>query len=208
MALRNVYNQYSKDIDVPSIQTETLSVVNGPKIISHTVDPSGNYTIVNQDGQTVLQFDNNANLVDGVLLQAIIANTDEITTVANNLNTTQTTITNLQTEVDGINTTVTNMQNNGNGPQSLNSVLTIGNNAQGKNILNVNSLTVAQIDMGSVTISSNNSSLVLNGEINCSNVNTIQTYINRLKYFFSVFSQGVGIIDPNTGQQFDFSNLL
>ena len=39
-------------------------------------------------------------------------------------------------------------------------------------------------------------------------VTTLTTYMQHLIYFMKILSKSLNIIDPNTGNQFDFTNLL
>jgi hypothetical protein len=195
--------------------TETvgnMQIQNGSNVVNHTVDSSGNYVITNQNNQKLLKFDNNANLIDGALLQGIIANTDEITIVANNLNTLQTSFTALQNSIGG-----------GEGSQNIASVLTVGNDAGGLNLINLDQLSANRIYLDGLGITTNGSKVsipnVQTGELdvttiylNNQNFNTqlseIQSYITKLKYFFNIFRQSAIIIDPATGSPYNWNNLI
>ncbi|MDR3550877.1 MAG: hypothetical protein P4L31_05645, partial [Candidatus Babeliales bacterium] len=124
-------------------------------------------------------------------------------------------------------TRITTIETSGGGGGSipgLSSVLTTSNDASNQPIENVSILEVnSHLSITGLHITANVNNIVMpnvsTGSIICdqlylnnvdlnTRITNIETYINNQKYFFSVLSQGVNIIDPNTGQPFNFSNLL
>ncbi|MDR3678350.1 MAG: hypothetical protein P4L41_00180 [Flavipsychrobacter sp.] len=212
------------NIDSTNVVSSNLQVTNGTHTVSHTVDASGNYNVTNQNNLKLLQFDSNANLIDGVLSQAIVTNTDEITVVANNLSTLDTTLSNLQSEVQGILTTVNNMQNSGNGPQGLNSVLAIGHYAGGQNISSVGALGASSVSIGAVNLTTDgNSHLIISNDVVANiqanqillggvdlntRITAIETYLQGLSNFFQSFRNQVNLKDINNGNaDYNYSSL-
>ena len=215
MSLANFYSNGTMYIPKEVSQIETLTsliVSNGNNNITHTVDTTGNYSIKNQNGQSLLQFDSNANLISSTLSQAIITNTDAIAGVSNTISSLQTSVTNLQNSIG-----------NEVGSQNLASILTIGNNAGGLNIESLNQLSANSIYLNSLGITTNAGYIVMpnvqtsqitlnNADLNTritaieANVTNIQNYITQLQSFFTVLSQACNLND-SSGNAFNFSNL-
>lgn len=203
MSLSNFYQNgtfYTPNEVSKSETINVLTVGNQNNNVVHTVDTSGNYSVTNQSGQSLLKFDSNANLIDSVLTQAIVANT--------------TAITSLQTVVN-------NIQSGEGQVQNLSSVLTVGNNAGNKNIVGVDAMSANSLSVGGINITTNGSSVVIPNlqtvEIQCSSIwldnqnldtriTAIETYLSNVKAFFNVLSQSCEIKD-NNGNLFSFSNL-
>ncbi|MDR3595833.1 hypothetical protein, partial [Clostridium sp.] len=156
MSLSNFYQNGTMYFPNEVSKSETISVLtvgNQNNNVVHTIDTSGNYTVTNQSGQSLLKFDSNANLIDSVLTQAIVTNTNAIENLQN---------------------LVSDIQSGEGQVQNLSSVLTVGNNAGNKNIVGVDAMSANSLSVGGINITTNGSSAVIPNlqtvQIQCSSI--------------------------------------
>ncbi|MDR3574227.1 MAG: hypothetical protein P4L50_10210 [Anaerolineaceae bacterium] len=198
--------------------SSAVVIANGANQTTHSVTADGTYNVQDQNGNTLLAFANNA-------LSAGSAVYNHIADVAAPINATlashTATLANHETRL----TTIETSGGGGGGSiPGLSSVLTTSNDASNQPIENVSILEVnSHLSISGLHITANVNNVVMpnvsTGVVICdqlylnnvdlnTRISNIETYINNLKYFYSVLSQGVNITDPNTGQPFNFSNLL
>ena len=74
MSVQNIYNQILKTIDLKTAEIDTLTLANGSTKVIHTVDSGGNYHVSDGNNNSLIQFDNNANLSSNCVLSTHISN--------------------------------------------------------------------------------------------------------------------------------------
>ena len=150
-----------KDVSVSETMKTLTLQNNNNHTVSHSIDESGNYNIVNANNTKLIAFDNSANLTnDSQLYNNIFGTVNELNTTALSL------IQNNTNDITTLQNTIQGIQNNGGTAQGLASVLTISNDASNKNILNAGNVSSSEITildtLGNWTIQSDGTGQNLN----------------------------------------------
>ena len=74
MSLRNIYDQIKQEIDLRLAEIDKLTISNGSSSVVHTMNDSGNYSVVDNNGNNLIGFDNSANLSSNCVLSTHISN--------------------------------------------------------------------------------------------------------------------------------------
>ena len=90
----------------------SLTVSNASTTITHSVDSSGNYTIVDKNGNNLLGFDNAANLSSGCVLSSHISN--NVAPVSAQVVALQTTVSAQNSLITGLTETLNNIPTDSN----------------------------------------------------------------------------------------------
>lgn len=93
-------------------KVNSLTVSNGSSAITHSVDESGNYKIVDGNGNNLLGFDNSANLNSGCVLSAHISN--NVAPVSAQVVELQTTVSAQNSLITGLTETINNIPTDAN----------------------------------------------------------------------------------------------
>ena len=112
MSVQNIFNQVLKSIDLKNAEIDNLTLANGSTKISHAVDSSGNYNIVDGNGNNLLGFDNAANLSSGCVLSSHISN--NVAPVSAQVVALQTTVSAQNSLITGLTETLNNIPTDSN----------------------------------------------------------------------------------------------
>ena len=146
MSIANFYQNGVMYIPKDVSESETMKTLtiqnNQSHSVSHSVDDSGNYNVVNSSNQKLMGFDSSANLTnDSQLYNNIFGTVNELNTTALSL------IQNNANNITTLQNTVQEMQNTGGAPQGISSVLTVSNDASNKSILNLGNVSSNELTL-------------------------------------------------------------